>query len=104
MGNTFLGEAVLWMPWRYCGDAYAVTECFVISLNAKAFGETVQRCPYVHCHLGRYAQSLVRILQKSQKKGKLSDVSDMQDAQYCLDRVMQSGARSGRDFEDDEGE
>jgi len=88
-----LGEGALFMPWRYSGDAYAVAECFVISLNARAFYETVQRCPYVHCYVGKYAQALIRVFQKAERKGQLSDVSDMQDTQNCVDKMVNEQQR-----------
>jgi len=91
--NTFLGEHVLWVHWRYCGDAYADTECNVISLDAQAFGETIQRCPYMQCYIGRYAQRVARLLRKLQSKSVMSDVTEIRSAQHCWDQTVREMTR-----------
>eukprot|EP00401_Gymnodinium_catenatum_P025420 CAMPEP_0117567692 /NCGR_PEP_ID=MMETSP0784-20121206/57738_1 /TAXON_ID=39447 /ORGANISM="" /LENGTH=801 /DNA_ID=CAMNT_0005365571 /DNA_START=29 /DNA_END=2434 /DNA_ORIENTATION=+ len=90
--NTFFAEAALWVPWQFCGSAYAVTECFVVLVDVHAFGDVVKNCSQVCSKVATYARRVLRVLERLQKDHDISDIISMKDSETSLSLSFQDCA------------
>jgi len=88
--NTFFAEAALWVPWQHCGNAYTVTECLVVLVDVQAFGEVVTHCSQLFFQVATYGEYLLRVLEKMQRDGDISDIISLSDSEECLRKVYAS--------------
>jgi hypothetical protein len=73
--GQWVAEPVLWTHWFHVGDLVAVSECQVIHLDSRVFGETVRCNGRMWQAMRGYAHEFLGMLNKVNKE-KLTDLSD----------------------------
>jgi len=60
--GMWISEAVLWTEWHHLGDLQAMTECQVITVESKQFGEAVQVNAPMWMAVRKYAERFIDAL------------------------------------------
>jgi len=94
-GEDWISEPVLWMKeWTHLGWLTAITECDLLLVRAKEFGEVVRRNPAAFHLASAYARNYVAWI-RSQQPEDLTDITQGEDVGPRVSRFMGLGQESG---------
>merc|ERR1719188_32854 len=70
-----MAEAVLWTAWVHQGDAQALTECQLITIDASTFSERIRSNTSMWSMIHRYGLKFVEALNRQDRES-LTDLAD----------------------------